>query len=1300
MAQTPTPVPVNDVPGVPVQPVPISQIDLAPNPVAVTASGAPVPVSQIDLAPDTLPTDLVPISTGTSTNLRFQGATGPRGPQGPAGATGSGSGSGSPGATGATGTTGATGPTGATGAFSGNLTANVDGQGYSISNVATISAGNIGITGGGLNWSNASITQTSASDLSITGDGQVTVRSLDGTYQWTFDNAGNLTAPGNIGLLGRLTVNQISSDDSSFVTIEDGVDVIGNVTADYFVGDGSQLTGISSAGNSLVDGANSFVLDADGNVVFEGAVPGQAVNRGLVWDFGANVNGVNSQVRQDNSGLSVRAWTENSGNYAASVNIVTNQDANTNTWIFSGNGDLRLAGNLVLPVDGSIRSLFITPAFNSNITGITTGNATVIVTIDDLVFEGPFSGTVTISGVNGTTEADGVWDYQAVEIDQFQLFTDATLSTPVDGTFWTPYVSGGTAVGDATYEDLTVQGGNISVSSNDNTWIFDSTGNLRIPNNIVSNTTIDIDNRASGNIADIRLYAADDIVLQARDRPAGSGTEGGDINIYAGDSAEDGDTSGGDITIEAGRGGAGNVDFGGQGGFITIRSGRGGAAIGDGGATAESGGSLTLNAGDAGDNNGNIDLGATGGDVYITSGFSTGNTNSGGAIVLTTGTGGQNGTSGNVQIEIPGYGLTTGGFWTFDANGVITIPGEIDTVAIPQIGSNLTIATNDGGGLTGWSSTALAVVYNADIISTYAIGSTITWQDGTTATITSIDNYAPTYIDIFWDTPKTGDLFPITLKTADYVAAGFANANVVVGSNTWTFGADGKLVFPGTPRIDTNANNFEVQAAENISLEANTVVNIYTDTSGNAYQWQFGDDGLLTLPSGGTLYSQGSTPSGAPGNTIILQPSGSGTITNQKLMLYPTAGDGDHLHMVTGNLYETELFLGSDNFYVKLANTGNAVINTNDDNGNTAQWTFGADGVITLPNGAVIRDTAGNAVAFGLNAGQTSQGNAAVAIGANAGSTTQGEESTAVGTGAGQTNQGFQSLAVGWSAGQTNQGNSAVGIGTYAGNDTQGEAAVAVGIYAGETNQGAGAVAVGPDAGYSSQGANAVSIGNRAGGNTQGGSAVAIGAGAGEAVQGINAVAIGTTAGQTTQGNTAVAIGFYAGGNTQGGSAVAIGAEAGAETQGINAVAIGISAGENNQGQNAVAIGRRAGRTDQGNNSIILNATGSILNQTTANTFTVAPIRNDVANTAEVMFYNTASKEITYGNTISVAGNVTAYSIITPPTALGNLTAVAGGRAFVNDGNLIAAGNFGNQVGSGGSNTVPVWSDGTNWYVG
>jgi hypothetical protein len=77
--------------------------------------------------------------------------------------------------------------------------------------------------------------------------------------------------------------------------------------------------------------------------------------------------------------------------------------------------------------------------------------------------------------------------------------------------------------------------------------------------------------------------------------------------------------------------------------------------------------------------------------------------------------------------------------------------------------------------------------------------------------------------------------------------------------------------------------------------------------------------------------------------------------------------DDNHLHLTTGNLYNTELFLGNDNLYVKLANTGNIVINSNDDTGNTAQWTFDATGNLTLPGNIIAINYAdGNRVTGGI----------------------------------------------------------------------------------------------------------------------------------------------------------------------------------------------------------------------------------------------------------------------------------------------------------------------------------------------
>jgi len=153
---------------------------------------------------------------------------------------------------------------------------------------------------------------------------------------------------------------------------------------------------------------------------------------------------------------------------------------------------------------------------------------------------------------------------------------------------------------------------------------------------------------------------------------------------------------------------------------------------------------------------------------------------------------------------------------------------------------------------------------------------------------------------------------------------------------------------------------------------------------------------------------------------------------------------------------------------------------------------------------------------------------------------------------------------------------------------------------------------------------------------------IALGLSAGNTNQGAFSIAVGRSAGQTDQGIRAVAIGQNAGASTQGGNGVAIGYNAGATTQAIGAIAIGTSAGETNQGATSIAIGSGAGSLNQSANSIVLNATSSTLEAPTPNAFYVAPIRSG-ANTGNILQYNTSTKEISYGSTVtaSVVGNVT-----------------------------------------------------------
>ncbi len=89
-----------------------------------------------------------------------------------------------------------------------------------------------------------------------------------------------------------------------------------------------------------------------------------------------------------------------------------------------------------------------------------------------------------------------------------------------------------------------------------------------------------------------------------------------------------------------------------------------------------------------------------------------------------------------------------------------------------------------------------------------------------------------------------------------------------------------------------------------------------------------------------------------------------------------------------------------------------------------------------------------------------------------------------------------------------------------------------------------------------------------------------------------------------------------------------IGQEAGLTSQGAMGVAVGSYAGSISQGANAVAIGAHAGPASQAASSIVINATGSTLENTTASSLKIAPIRN-VAGTTYLQ-YDATTNEVTH----------------------------------------------------------------------
>ena len=211
--------------------------------------------------------------------------------------------------------------------------------------------------------------------------------------------------------------------------------------------------------------------------------------------------------------------------------------------------------------------------------------------------------------------------------------------------------------------------------------------------------------------------------------------------------------------------------------------------------------------------------------------------------------------------------------------------------------------------------------------------------------------------------------FYSNVKVSTYLPTYSGNiaANISKAGRTWTFGTDGKLTFAGTLTKGATFDGNDFIAAPNSFLElagytGNTYVglddnSVFIQTNWNTAgkQWTFGTDGNLTLPRNSRIAE---VPSPVYGN-YALSLSGTGAVSpDQQLLIYPTSVDANHLHLTTGNLYNTELFFGNDDLYVKLSNIGDVVVNTNNNQGNTAQWTFGADGITLFPNQAVDGGTA------------------------------------------------------------------------------------------------------------------------------------------------------------------------------------------------------------------------------------------------------------------------------------------------------------------------------------------------------
>jgi hypothetical protein len=186
-----------------------------------------------------------------------------------------------------------------------------------------------------------------------------------------------------------------------------------------------------------------------------------------------------------------------------------------------------------------------------------------------------------------------------------------------------------------------------------------------------------------------------------------------------------------------------------------------------------------------------------------------------------------------------------------------------------------------------------------------------------------------------------------TFTPADANASAYGDANV-----TTLMGAFGSNVIVTTGNI--TANSFIGDGSQL------TGINVSTDRLVNGEgQVVLGSTGILTLPEGGTIAEGFVTDN----PTIELTPANSDDVS-QKLVIkggIPPVEPDYHLHLTTGDLAETSIFLGTDDHNVRTTTDGKIQITTPNESNNV--WEFDTNGSLTAPGNIIITgsvNTGGN----------------------------------------------------------------------------------------------------------------------------------------------------------------------------------------------------------------------------------------------------------------------------------------------------------------------------------------------------
>jgi hypothetical protein len=229
-----------------------------------------------------------------------------------------------------------------------------------------------------------------------------------------------------------------------------------------------------------------------------------------------------------------------------------------------------------------------------------------------------------------------------------------------------------------------------------------------------------------------------------------------------------------------------------------------------------------------------------------------------------------------------------------------------------------------------------------------------------------------------------GNTGTLTLPAGGTITEGYVTSNPTIQLTPASPDvASQKLVIKGGGAYNYTDNGININYNTNTAIVGDTLTfyissNTYADQT--LYWWIYPEGANISDPGSGTValneFGNGSFSFDLDSDdnefTVRVSPEDNnydpanvGVETGLINPDAPTFDSEHHLHLTTGNLAETSIFLGTDDHNVRTTVNGGIEITTTDVSYNV--WNFGTDGVITLPNTMTIdgSGTGGQTVIIG-----------------------------------------------------------------------------------------------------------------------------------------------------------------------------------------------------------------------------------------------------------------------------------------------------------------------------------------------